>query len=79
VNPYRGCEIGCTYCFARYMHTFMEHDDPLDFEREIYVKVNAAAVLATTADLEDLRGRPVAIGTWAKRAPSGVRPASCRR
>jgi DNA repair photolyase len=41
----------------------MDLNDPLDFEREIYVKVNAPAVLATTAGPEDLRGRPVAIGT----------------
>ncbi len=63
VNPYRGCEIGCTYCYARYTHTFMDLDDPLDFERKIFVKVNAPEVLARTVDPEDLRGRPVAIGT----------------
>ncbi len=63
INPYRGCEIGCAYCFARYTHTFLDHEDPLDFEHEIYVKVNAPEVLATTADSGDLRGRPVAIGT----------------
>ncbi len=63
INPYRGCEIGCTYCFARYTHAFMDYEDPLDFEREVHVKVNAPRVLATTVDREDLRGRPVALGT----------------
>jgi DNA repair photolyase len=38
INPYRGCEFGCKYCYARYAHEFMELRDPLDFERRIYVK-----------------------------------------
>jgi DNA repair photolyase len=38
INPYRGCEFGCKYCYARYAHEFMELRDPLDFERKIYVK-----------------------------------------
>ncbi len=33
INPYRGCEFGCKYCYARYAHEFMELRDPLDFER----------------------------------------------
>src|ERR1035438_3054681 len=37
INPYRGCEIGCTYCYARYAHEFMELD-PADFEDKIYAK-----------------------------------------
>jgi len=41
INPYRGCEFGCHYCYARYTHEFMEHRDGLDFERKIYAKVNA--------------------------------------
>jgi DNA repair photolyase len=38
VNPYRGCEYGCKYCYARYTHEFMERHDPADFETEIYAK-----------------------------------------
>jgi DNA repair photolyase len=38
INPYRGCEFGCKYCYARYAHEFMELRDPQDFERKIYVK-----------------------------------------
>src|SRR3984893_4246806 len=38
VNPYRGCEFGCKYCYARYAHEFMELRDPLQFERKIFAK-----------------------------------------
>lgn len=38
VNPYRGCEFGCKYCYARYAHEFMELRDPDHFERKIYAK-----------------------------------------
>lgn len=38
VNPYRGCEFGCKYCYARYTHEFMEYRDGLDFERLIFAK-----------------------------------------
>jgi DNA repair photolyase len=38
INPYRGCEFGCKYCYARYTHEFMEFHDPADFERKIFAK-----------------------------------------
>ena len=38
LNPYRGCEFGCKYCYARYAHEFMELRDPELFERKIYTK-----------------------------------------
>ncbi len=38
INPYRGCEYGCKYCYARYAHEFMELRDPELFERQIYAK-----------------------------------------
>src|SRR5271154_2638844 len=38
INPYRGCEFGCKYCYARYTHEFMELRDPLDFEHKIFAK-----------------------------------------
>ena len=61
INPYRGCEFACKYCFARYAHEFMELE-PLDFERKIYVKQQAAWLLR-----QDLRrvkpGQSIALGT----------------
>src|SRR5690242_11398735 len=38
INPYRGCEFGCKYCYARYTHEFMGMDDPAEFEEKIYSK-----------------------------------------
>ena len=62
INPYRGCEFACKYCYARYTHEFMEMRDGLDFERKIYVKQHAADLLR-----EELRhvkfGEDIAIGT----------------
>ena len=45
INPYRGCEFGCRYCYARYTHEFMEMRDGLEFEQKIYVKQHAADLL----------------------------------
>ncbi len=45
INPYRGCEFGCRYCYARYTHEFMDRHDPELFEREIYIKQHAAWLL----------------------------------
>ncbi len=45
INPYRGCEFACRYCYARYTHEFMELKDPADFERRIFIKQNAAWLL----------------------------------
>jgi DNA repair photolyase len=45
INPYRGCEFACTYCYARYTHEYMELDGA-DFERKIFVKQGAAPLLA---------------------------------
>src|SRR3974390_1780832 len=45
VNPYRGCEFGCKYCYARYTHEYMEIDGG-EFEQKIFVKRDAAALLA---------------------------------
>src|SRR3972149_1216921 len=45
LNPYRGCEFGCHYCYARYTHEFMEMWDSRDFERKIYAQGNAAEPL----------------------------------
>jgi DNA repair photolyase len=45
INPYRGCEFGCKYCYARYTHEYMELDGG-QFEKKIFVKQNAAPLLA---------------------------------
>jgi len=45
INPYRGCEFGCKYCYARYTHEYMEIDGG-EFERKIFVKKDAAGLLA---------------------------------
>ena len=49
INPYRGCEFGCRYCYARYTHEFLEMRDPEEFERKIYFKQNAAWLLTQTS------------------------------
>ncbi|HEY3973014.1 MAG TPA: radical SAM protein [Candidatus Sulfotelmatobacter sp.] len=62
INPYRGCEFGCRYCYARYTHEFMEMRDGMEFERKIYVKQNAAALLRH--DLRRVKdGESIALGT----------------
>jgi len=45
INPYRGCEFACKYCYARYTHEFMEMRNGIDFEQKIYVKQHAAELL----------------------------------
>jgi DNA repair photolyase len=62
VNPYRGCEFGCQYCYARYTHEYMELDGA-DFERKIYVKQDAGALAGRDLSMEKIRGEHVAIGT----------------
>jgi DNA repair photolyase len=62
INPYRGCEFACKYCYARYTHEFMEMRDGVDFERKIYVKQQAAWLLRQ--ELKKVkRGEEIAIGT----------------
>jgi DNA repair photolyase len=45
INPYRGCEFGCKYCYARYTHEFMEMRDGVAFEQKIFVKQHASELL----------------------------------
>jgi DNA repair photolyase len=62
INPYRGCEFGCRYCYARYTHEFMEMRDAMDFEQKIYVKQHAAELLRR--DLRRVKpGESIALGT----------------
>src|SRR5690349_16523064 len=62
INPYRGCEFACKYCYARYTHEFMELRDPYDFERRIYAKKHTKELLRR--DLRKVKpGEEIAIGT----------------
>jgi DNA repair photolyase len=62
INPYRGCEFACKYCYARYTHEFMEMRDGVDFEQKIYVKQHAADLLRQ--ELRQVKpGQEIAIGT----------------
>jgi DNA repair photolyase len=62
INPYRGCEFACRYCYARYTHEFMEMRDGADFEQKIYVKQHAAELLRR--ELRQVkRGEAIALGT----------------
>jgi len=62
INPYRGCEFACKYCYARYTHEFMEMRDGVDFERKIYVKQHTAWLLRQ--ELGKVKaGEEIAIGT----------------
>ncbi len=62
INPYRGCEFACKYCYARYTHEFMEMRDSRDFERKIYVKQHSSWLLRQ--ELKQVRtGQSIAIGT----------------
>ena len=62
INPYRGCEFGCRYCYARYTHEFMEMRDGMEFEQKIYVKQHAAGLLRR--ELRCVKpGEAIALGT----------------
>ena len=62
INPYRGCEFACKYCYARYTHEFMQLRDGIDFERKIFVKQHAPDLLRQ--ELKKVKpGEEIAIGT----------------
>ena len=63
INPYRGCEFGCRYCYARYTHEFMGMTRWEDFEERIYVKRDAARTLERELASARLRGASIALGT----------------
>jgi len=63
LNPYRGCEFGCKYCYARYTHEFMEMWDGKDFERKIYAKEAAPEWLRAELRQAKDKGLPIALGT----------------
>ena len=62
INTYRGCEHGCTYCYARPAHTWMGLSAGLDFESKIFFKPNAADLLKRELAAPRYRCRPIHIG-----------------
>lgn len=62
INPYRGCEHGCAYCFARPSHTYLGHSAGLDFERMLYAKLDAARLLRRELARPRYQCKPIAIG-----------------
>jgi DNA repair photolyase len=63
INAYRGCEHGCSYCFARPSHNYLGMSAGLDFEQQIYVKVNAVELLRRELSEKRYRPKPIAMGT----------------
>lgn len=63
INAYRGCEHGCSYCFARPTHSYLGHSAGIDFERDIYVKVNAIEQLRRELADKRYKPKPIAMGT----------------
>ena len=62
INPYRGCEHGCAYCFARPTHTYMGLSAGLDFESRLFVKENAAELLEKELAAPRYKPAVVALG-----------------
>ena len=63
INPYRGCEHGCVYCFARPTHAYMGLSAGLDFEARLFAKPDAARMLERELSKEGYQPRTIAIGT----------------
>ena len=61
-NPYRGCEHGCVYCFARPSHAYLGLSPGLDFERKIFAKKDAVSLLRRELSRPQYRVRPLALG-----------------
>src|SRR5688572_22308985 len=63
INPYRGCLMSCTFCFARSTHTYLEFDYGKDFDTKIVVKVNAPVLLRKELSAGRWKGEHIAMGT----------------
>jgi len=63
INPYRGCEHGCSYCYARPTHSYLNLSPGLDFETRLFAKVNAAELLRAELSRPGYRPSPVNIGS----------------
>ncbi len=62
INPYRGCEHGCVYCYARPSHAYMGLSPGLDFESKLFIKPNAAALLREELTAPNYTPRTIALG-----------------
>jgi DNA repair photolyase len=62
INPYRGCEHGCIYCYARPSHAYLELSPGLDFETKLFAKTNAAELLREELAKPGYKPSPIAIG-----------------
>lgn len=62
LNPYRGCEHGCVYCFARPSHAYLDLSPGLDFETKLYAKTNAAELLRREFARKGYRCSPISLG-----------------
>ncbi len=62
INPYRGCEHGCVYCYARPSHSYLDLSPGLDFETQIFYKPNAAARLVEAWEKRGYECKPITIG-----------------
>src|SRR3954470_17783641 len=62
INPYRGCEHGCIYCYARPSHAYLELSPGLDFETKLFAKTNAAELLRAELAKPGYKPSPIAIG-----------------
>jgi DNA repair photolyase len=63
INPYRGCEHGCVYCYARPSHCYLGHSAGLDFETKLYAKTNAAELLEKDLSSKAYTPKVIALGT----------------
>ena len=62
INPYRGCEHGCSYCFARPSHAWLNLSPGLDFETRLFAKTNAAELLRKELSRPSYQPQPITIG-----------------
>jgi DNA repair photolyase len=62
INPYRGCEHGCVYCYARPSHAYLELSPGLDFETQLFAKANAAELLRAELAKPGYRVSPISLG-----------------
>lgn len=63
INPYRGCEHGCIYCYARPSHAYLELSPGLDFESKLFAKTNAVRLLREELSKKSYTCKPIAFGT----------------
>jgi DNA repair photolyase len=63
INPYRGCEHGCIYCFARPTHSYLGYSAGLDFETEIFHKPDAPNILRRELAAKNYRPAPIMLGS----------------